>query len=142
MPVSVQQLKAKVTNYDDEDLRTGNYRYRLKQVDLDGTFEFSYAIEIDVYGSGRLVLSQNYPNPFNPTTTIEYSIPEVSNVTITIYSIVGELAATLVSGSIEAGYHRINFDASKLSSGTYIYQIKAVGESRTFVDNKKMILLK
>jgi len=91
---------------------------------------------------GGFSLGQNYPNPFNPATTIEYSIPEVSNVTITVYSIVGELAATLVSGSVEAGYHRINFDASKLSSGTYIYQIKAVGKSKTFIDNKKMILLK
>jgi subtilisin family serine protease len=129
-------------NFDDEDLRIGKYSYRLKQIDLDGTFEYSSAIEVDVMAPGGFSLGQNYPNPFNPATTIEYSIPEVSNVTITVYSIIGELAATLVSGSIEAGYHRINFDASKLPSGTYIYQIKAVGESRTFVDNKKMILLK
>ncbi len=129
-------------NYTDEDLRLGKYSYRLKQIDLDGTFEYSNVIEIDVMAPGGFSLGQNYPNPFNPATTIEYSVPEVSNVTITVYSIVGELAATLVSGSVEAGYHRINFDASELPSGTYIYQIKAVGESRTFVDNKKMILLK
>ncbi len=129
-------------NYEDEDLRLGKYNYRLRQIDLDGTFEYSNVIEVDVMAPGGFSLGQNYPNPFNPATTIEYSIPEVSNVTITVYSIVGELAATLVSGSVEAGYHRINFDASALSSGTYIYQIKAVGESRTFVDNKKMILLK
>jgi subtilisin family serine protease len=129
-------------NYNDEDLRLGKYSYRLKQIDLDGTFEYSNVIEVDVMAPGGFSLGQNYPNPFNPATTIEYSIPEVSNVTITVYSIVGELAATLVSGSVEAGYHRINFDASNLPSGTYIYQIKAVGESRTFVDNKKMILLK
>ncbi|NNG26784.1 MAG: S8 family serine peptidase, partial [Ignavibacteriaceae bacterium] len=129
-------------NYDDEDLRIGKYSYRLKQIDLDGTFEYSNAIEVDVMAPGGFSLGQNYPNPFNPATTIEYSVPEVSKVTITVYSIVGELAATLVSGSVEAGYHRINFDASNLPSGTYIYQLKAVGESRTFVDNKKMILLK
>lgn len=129
-------------NYDDEDLRLGKYNYRLKQIDLDGTFEYSDVIEVDVMAPGGFSLGQNYPNPFNPATTIEYSVPEVSNVTITVYSIVGELAATLVSGSVEAGYHRINFDATTLSSGTYIYQIKAVGKSKTFVDNKKMILLK
>ncbi|MBT8386756.1 MAG: S8 family serine peptidase, partial [Ignavibacteria bacterium] len=129
-------------NYSDENVQMGKYNYRLKQIDLDGTFEYSNAIEVDVMAPGGFSLGQNYPNPFNPATTIEYSVPEVSNVTITIYSIVGELAATLVSGTIEAGYHRINFDASTLPSGTYIYQIKAVGESRTFVDNKKMILLK
>jgi subtilisin family serine protease len=129
-------------SFMDENLEPGNYSYRLKQVDFDGTSELSDVIETEVSTPLDYSLSQNYPNPFNPATTISYSIPEVSNVTITIYSIIGELAATLVSGSIEAGYHRINFDASQLSSGTYIYQIKAVGESRTFVDNKKMILLK
>jgi len=129
-------------NYNDEDLSLGKYSYRLKQIDLDGTFEYSNAIEVDVMAPGGFSLGQNYPNPFNPATTIEYSVPEVSNVTITVYSIVGELATTLVSGSVEAGYHRINFDASTLPSGTYIYQVKAVGESRIFVDNKKMILLK
>jgi len=128
-------------SYTDK-IESGTYSYRLKQVDFDGTYEYSNVIEVDVMAPGGFSLGQNYPNPFNPATTIEYSIPEVSNVTITVYSIVGELAATLVSGSVEAGYHRINFDASTLSSGTYIYQIKAVGESRTFVDNKKMILLK
>ncbi len=129
-------------SFIDENLEPGNYSYRLKQVDFDGTSELSDVIETEVLAPLDYSLSQNYPNPFNPTTTISFSVPEVSNVTITIYSIVGELAATLVSGSIEAGYHRINFDATQLSSGTYIYQIKAVGESRTFVDNKKMILLK
>lgn len=129
-------------NYDDEALRIGKYSYRLKQIDFDGTVEYSNIIEVDVMAPGGFSLGQNYPNPFNPTTTIEYSVPEVSNVTISVYSIVGELAATLVSGSVEAGYHRINFNASNLPSGTYIYQLKAVGESRTFVDNKKMILLK
>jgi subtilisin family serine protease len=129
-------------NYDDEDLRLGKYNYRLKQIDHDGTYEYSNVIEVDVMAPGGFSLGQNYPNPFNPATTIEYSVPEVSNVSITIYSIVGELVATLISGSVEAGYHRINFDASTLPSGTYIYQLRAVGENRTFVDNKKMILLK
>ncbi|RKY96032.1 MAG: hypothetical protein DRQ13_06315, partial [Ignavibacteriae bacterium] len=106
-------------NYNDEELRLGKYSYRLKQIDLDGTFAYSNIIEVDVMAPGGFSLGQNYPNPFNPATTIEYSVPEVSNVTITVYSVVGELATTLVSGSVEAGYHRINFDASTMPSGTY-----------------------
>ncbi len=129
-------------SYDDENVSLGKYNYRLKQIDLDGTFEYSNLIEVDVIAPGGFTLGQNYPNPFNPSTTIEFSVPEVSKVTVTVYSVVGELAATLVSGSVEAGYHRINFDASELPSGTYIYQLKAVGENRSFVDNKKMILIK
>lgn len=85
---------------------------------------------------------QNYPNPFNPTTTIEYSLPEKSDVTISIYSALGELVTTLVNGTIESGYQTVTFSAADLTSGTYIYQIKAVGNGKIFVDTKKMILIK
>ena len=84
---------------------------------------------------------QDYPNPFNPTT-IEYSLPEKSDVTISIYSAIGELVTTLVNGTIEAGYQKVTFNAADLTSGTYIYQIKAVSSERTFIDTKKMVLIK
>ena len=85
---------------------------------------------------------QNYPNPFNPSTTIEYSLSEKSDVTISIYTTIGELITTLVNGTIEAGYQKANFNATNLTSGTYIYQIKAVSSERTFIDTKKMVLIK
>jgi len=85
---------------------------------------------------------QNYPNPFNPSTTIEFSIPQTSNVSIEVYNVIGELVASLVNQSLGAGYHRFDFDASNLPSGTYVYQLKATGQNGTFVDTKKMLLMK
>lgn len=83
-------------------------------------------------------LTQNYPNPFNPATTINYTLPEASIVTLSIYNILGEKIATLLNEKKEAGSYSIDFDASNLSSGVYIYQIKA----GNFVKSMKMSLLK
>lgn len=83
-------------------------------------------------------LEQNYPNPFNPTTRIDYSIPERTNVTIKVFDILGKEVTTLVNGEKEAGGHHINFDASNLASGLYIYSINAGDYSAS----KKMMLLK
>ncbi|MBT8381735.1 MAG: S8 family peptidase [Ignavibacteria bacterium] len=133
-----------IKNYSfaDEDLKMGMYSYRLKQVDLDGTFEYTSAVEIEVYAPDQFVIAQNYPNPFNPSTTIEFSVPELSEVNISVYSIIGEKVATVVNKTFEAGYHNVNFNAVDLPSGTYIYTVNAVGENDTFSESKKMMLLK
>jgi hypothetical protein len=83
-------------------------------------------------------LSQNYPNPFNPSTTISYGLPNASNVSLKIYNILGEQVASLVNKVMPAGYHTVNFDASKLASGMYIYRL----EAGSFVQVKKMMMLK
>jgi hypothetical protein len=84
-------------------------------------------------------LLQNYPNPFNPSTTIEYSLPQQSNVTISIYNSLGQLVKTLVNNELKApGNYRYSFNASKLSSGVYFYQLK----TGNFVQTNKMLLLK
>jgi tetratricopeptide (TPR) repeat protein len=83
-------------------------------------------------------LSHNFPNPFNPTTVINYQIPRAGLVTIKIYDILGKEVTTLVNESKEQGYYNVTFDASKLSSGVYIYQLKA----NDFVSSKKMVLIK
>ena len=83
-------------------------------------------------------LNQNYPNPFNPTTTIKFQIPKQAFLTIKVYDILGKLVETLVNENKDAGYYDINFDASNLASGLYIYKI----EAGTFNDTKKMILIK
>jgi len=84
------------------------------------------------------LLSQNFPNPFNPTTTIKFSIPVASVVTLKIYNILGEEVKTLVNEYKEIGNHTTQFDASSLSSGIYLYRMKA----GSFVETKKMILIK
>ncbi|MDR3611396.1 MAG: T9SS type A sorting domain-containing protein [Ignavibacteriaceae bacterium] len=83
-------------------------------------------------------LSQNYPNPFNPATTIRYQIPKDGIVTLKVYDILGREVANLVNEYKKQGRYSVNFDASKLASGVYIYQIK----SNDFESSKKMMLLK
>ncbi len=83
-------------------------------------------------------LHQNYPNPFNPTTTIAYSIPQDSHVKLSVYNILGEEVATLVNGNKSAGTYNLQFNASKLTSGVYIYRITTDKNS----DVKKLILMK
>ena len=84
------------------------------------------------------MLFQNYPNPFNPSIKITYNIPQRSNVSLRIYDVLGKEIATLVNEQKEAGTYSIQFDASKLSSGVYIYSIQA-GD---FLESRKMILMK
>lgn len=83
-------------------------------------------------------LSQNYPNPFNPSTTIEFSIVKNENVTLTIYDQLGQKVAQLLSGDYSPGIYQVSFDASQLSSGIYIYQLKSTSNMIA----KKMELLK
>jgi len=92
-------------------------------------------------------LSQNYPNPFNPSTTIKFAIPENANVKLRVYNLLGEEIATLFNGDMSAGYHSVDWNASRngrqLSSGVYFYSIDATGTSgKKFISTKKMILLK
>jgi hypothetical protein len=84
------------------------------------------------------VMEQNYPNPFNPSTTISFSIPKAENVSLKIYNILGSEITTLVSENLNAGSYQVNFDASNLASGTYIYQITA----GKFNQVRKMNLIK
>jgi len=83
-------------------------------------------------------LYQNYPNPFNPTTTIKFALPVDSRVKINVYNTVGQLVETLVDKEMESGYHEINFDASRLASGVYLYQLQA----QDYISVKKMLLIK
>ena len=83
-------------------------------------------------------LKQNYPNPFNPSTTINYSIPVAGNYQLKVYNIIGEEVATLLNNNVSAGNYSINFDASRLSSGIYLYRL--IGNNVNIV--RKMILMK
>ena len=126
-------------SYSDKDLFAGGskFQYRLKQVDTDGSFEYSDVVEVEVVPT-QFELSQNYPNPFNPSTTIRFSLPKETQLKINIYNMLGEQVATIAEGMYESGYHKVTFNASNLPSGGYIYRI----ESSDFVQVKKMILLK
>jgi len=83
-------------------------------------------------------LSQNYPNPFNPNTTIMYSLPEPSHVSLEIYNILGQKTATLISEYQDAGNHTVMWQANDMSSGMYFYRIVAADHT----ESRKMLLLK
>ena len=88
-------------------------------------------------------LSQNFPNPFNPVTNISFQVPEASDITVSVYNMMGQKVADLVQGHVEAGYHQVVWDSRNLqgesvSSGVYLYTIT----SGDFHAMKKMILMK
>jgi len=125
-------------SFVDDNVSAGKYSYRLKQIDNDGQYEYSKTIEVDMNGIKKFELSQNYPNPFNPSTTIKFNLPEAGMVKLTLYNILGQEIRWLVNEFKESGTHTINFDASELNSGMYIYKI----ESGSFVQTRKMTLVK
>jgi hypothetical protein len=86
----------------------------------------------------EFTLAQNYPNPFNPVTSIDFGLPENSEVTITVYNVLGQAVTELVNGAMEAGYHKVLWDASDMASGVYFYRI-AAGD---FTATKRMVLMK
>ena len=136
---------SEVRNYSfvDQNVVSGSYSYRLKQVDFNGTFEYSNVIEVEVVGVKEFALGQNYPNPFNPSTTINFSLATDSKVSLKIFDVLGQEVATLLNGQLAAGNQTVSFDASSLNSGVYFYRIDASGvDGQKFSSTKKMILTK
>ncbi len=132
-------------SFNDQSVSSGKYLYTLKQIDFDGTFSYSNALEVNFSLPQTFSLEQNYPNPFNPSTTIKFSIPDVIstegrnlNITLKAYDVIGNEIATLVNENKPAGNYEVSFDATNLSSGTYFYKLQA----GSFVETKKMILMK
>jgi hypothetical protein len=125
-------------SFIDSKLNAGSYTYRLKQIDFDGSYEFSDEINVEVELPLQYALEQNYPNPFNPSTTIKYSITEDGFVKLAVYNMLGEEVAELVNSFQKADRYEVNFNAMGLSSGVYIYKI----ETTNFSESKKLVLMK
>ena len=141
-------------SFVDKILDAGKYFYRLKQLDFNGTFEYSNVIEIDVRSIDEFTLKQNYPNPFNPTTKISWQSPVSSWQTLKVFDILGNEIATLVDEYKPAGIYEIEFSNAEThhgvslpsgvssrggyASGVYFYRIQA----GNFIETKKMIFLR
>ncbi|MEO8513016.1 MAG: T9SS type A sorting domain-containing protein [Ignavibacteria bacterium] len=127
--------------FEDKNLNSGKYKYRLKQTDYNGNYEY-FSLndpgEIVIGNPGKYELSQNYPNPSNPKTKINFSVPFDSKISIKVYDMLGREAAVLLDGFVKAGYNSVEFDGSNLASGVYFYKIESVD----FIETKKMILVK
>ena len=133
--------ETKVYSYKDKvsDFEATAFKYRLKQIDFNGSFEYSDAV--DVINStipDQYSLSQNYPNPFNPSTKIAFKLPSKDFVSLRVYDVLGNEVATLVNEERAPGSYEVLFDASELVSGVYVYSLRA----GSFVQTRKMLLLK
>ncbi len=130
--------ETKSYSYKDEILSAGKYQYRLKQIDFDGTFEYSNIVEAEILPPAKFSLEQNYPNPFNPTTIIKWQTPKEAFQTLKVFDVLGNEVAILVNEVKPAGLHQVEFNASALASGLYFYQLKYEGLTLT----KKMLTIK
>ncbi|MDP2365613.1 MAG: T9SS type A sorting domain-containing protein, partial [Ignavibacteria bacterium] len=116
--------------------------YRLKIIDMDGTFTYSDVVEVET-GPISFELAQNYPNPFNPSTKISWQSPVGSRQTIKVYDVLGNEVVTLVDEYRTAGSYEVDFQSGsvggqQLASGIYIYRLSA----GNFTETKKMVLLR
>ena len=137
---------AKYTYTDASDLPAGTVlEYRLDEVSFSGAIERLREVRVETRFSTVVTdfaLEQNYPNPFNPTTSIPYQLKERAKVTLDIYNTLGQKVATVVDAVQERGNYAVNFNAASLASGMYFYRLTAQGASQTFVQTRKMMLLK
>jgi len=129
--------------YSDNDLHSGTYSYRLKQIDYNGYYKYINLNESFTIKPASYSLAQNYPNPFNPVTSIKYKVSSSQFVTLKVYDILGNEIATLVNEEKPAGEYEVEFNSHSgnkvnLTSGIYVYQLIA-GE---FIETKKMLLMK
>ncbi len=108
----------------DIELQSGTYKYRLKQIDFDGSFEHSQEIDVEIKAPLEFTLKQNYPNPFNPSTTISYQLPESGKVNLVVYDILGKEIVSLVNEYKTSGNYDVEFNTSTLPSGVYIYSLR------------------
>ena len=165
-PASPQLLESYITGHPNTNVYLDDYRLVSTQWDqlgygapgrLEGLLTFGTGItgvvpeEVEV--PAGFVLQQNYPNPFNPSTTIRYGVPERAHVLLSVFNTLGQQVATLVEAEVDAGYHEAIFDASHLSTGVYLYQLRVRGsdsalprDSRggagAFVETRKLIVLR
>lgn len=119
---------AKSYNYTDKNLPAGKYRYRLKQIDTDGAFEYSHSVSVTVSETG-FVLYGSYPNPFNASAVIQYYLPHEEFVLLQIFDVLGRKQKDLVSSVRESGLQRESWDGTDnsgglLPSGVYIYRLR------------------
>lgn len=127
-------------SYTDANAGAAVVYYRLKQIDFDGTYSYSSVVKVETSSVPSVfALDQNYPNPFNPSTTISFTVDKEGMTNLTVYSVNGEMVATLFNESAKPGQrYNLQFNASDLPSGIYFYRLTQ-GSS---VVTKKLTLLK
>jgi|GEM_PF-1373307 len=151
IPVSFQKgtgTTSDISKYaftdDVSNLKETSFSYRLKQINYDGSYEYSAEQVINISAPLEFIVNQNYPNPFNPSTNIEYGIPYESNVRVLVYDALGQMVTELADQVQAAGFHEVNWNAGNASTGIYFYIIKALplNGAKEFTSIRKMMLVK
>lgn len=125
-------------SFEDKPFISGEFSYRLKQLDFDGSFSFSNEVDVQFITLDDFGIEQNYPNPFNPSTIIEYKLPVKSLVQIKVFDMLGKEIVILVDEEKPEGIHEVQFNGERFASGLYIYKM-IVGN---FEQTRKMMLVK
>jgi len=128
----------KIYSFEDKNVLTGQYAYRLKQINYDGSYEYSDVVKVDVKFKPSVMDVKNFPNPFNPTTKVRYEIPYDGLTLVKVYDILGNEITTLINEYKDAGIYEAELDGSKLSNGIYLIKLQ-VGN---FTKVTKAILMK
>jgi hypothetical protein len=125
-------------SFFDKNINQNLMRYRIKQIDYNGSYSYSKVIEVKCSINNNYTLYQNFPNPFNPVTTISFTLPAQGFVQLKIYNSLGQEISNLVDKQMNSGSYRINWNAQNFPSGIYFYKISIDNFSKIH----KMILLK
>ena len=131
--------------YEDKKLNKGIYKYRLKQIDYNGNYEyFELANDIVIAPPNKFELGQNYPNPSNPKSKIDFQLPFRGIVTIRVFDALGQEVSTIINELKDAGYYTAEFDGSRIASGVYFYRIEAkdIVTLQSLIKTMKMVLVK
>lgn len=136
---AVNSNELKEYEYADQSLNQGSYNYRLKQIDLNGNYEYFLLNEVVNIGRpNKFALFQNYPNPFNPTTTISYQLSKPGMANLSLYDSQGKLVQVLLNEFRNAGTYEFELDAGSLSSGVYYYSLL----TKDYRETKSLVLMK
>ena len=134
------------TDYEfvDNKIVSGeSYKYKLESVSVNGFIEFLQMIDVTIPIPTEFALLNNYPNPFNPVTNIKFQLPQVSDVKLVVYNMLGQKIRTLVDGNKDIGYYNVQWDGkndngNQVATGIYIYKF----EAGNYIKSQKMILMK
>ena len=130
-------------SYIDRKLGKGTYQYRLKQVDLNGNYEYHFQPVEQVIGNpAKFELGQNYPNPSNPVSKIDFTLPFKGKVSLKVYDLLGREVETLIDKELQADYYTAEFDGSNLGSGVYFYRLLVSGAEGNVSKTMKMMIIK
>jgi hypothetical protein len=132
-------VEPKEYRFTVNDLDPGVHRFRLRQIDYDGAFEYSATVEATVTVPDRFLIESAYPNPFNPSTTIRFAVAAEQHVQVTLVNIMGQVVRTVHSGTVAANeMQQLSIDGDGLPSGAYLVHFEGNGLSAT----ERIVLMK